>query len=118
MHDYRKLKVWESAKDEAVAIYELTRQLPTEERYGLQLQMHRAATSIASNIAEGAGRSSAREFRRFLTIAAGSASELETQLIIAVEAMMLAERDVRPHLVRLDRIRRMLEGLRRSLASN
>jgi hypothetical protein len=77
--DHRDLKVWKLAVDLATAIYELTKHLPAEERYGLSIQLQRAAVSIASNIAEGAARGSRKDFIRFLRIATGSASELAGQ---------------------------------------
>jgi four helix bundle protein len=76
------LDVWKTAIDLAVKIYTTTEELPKQERYGLMAQMRRAASSIASNIAEGEGRETRRETRRFLLIARGSLKELETQLII------------------------------------
>jgi four helix bundle protein len=67
------------------AVYALTRGFPAEETYGLVLQLRRAAVSIPSNLAEGAGRDGRKEFVRFLSIARGSLSELETQLLIAAD---------------------------------
>ncbi|WP_445425003.1 four helix bundle protein [Alishewanella sp. HL-SH06] len=77
------LKVWKLAMDLVVDVYAITRQFPDIEKFGLASQMQRAAVSIPSNIAEGAGRESNADFVRFLTIARGSLSELETQLLIA-----------------------------------
>ncbi|MBW1937083.1 MAG: four helix bundle protein [Deltaproteobacteria bacterium] len=83
MKAHHNLKVWKRSVDYVVKIYKLTEGFPKDEQYGLSSQMRRAALSIASNIAEGAGRNSKNEFRQFLSIAQGSVSELETQLIIA-----------------------------------
>lgn len=83
MHEFKRLVVWKNAIDLAVDIYQLSKQFPTDERFGLITQVHRCAVSIASNIAEGAGRNTTGEFIHFLGIAAGSTAELETQLIIA-----------------------------------
>lgn len=82
-HDYRKLKVWESAIELAVKIYSCTKDFPNHELYGLISQMKRSSVSISSNIAEGAGRNSNKSFSQFLSISYGSACELETQVIIA-----------------------------------
>ena len=89
MGDYRQLKAWNSAQDLAVATYRVTRGLPARERYLLGDQMRRAAVSIASNIAEGSGRGTDREFAHFLRIARGSLQELQTQLGIAAELELL-----------------------------
>jgi four helix bundle protein len=79
---YRELKVWQRAIELSVVIYKLTGGLPKEEMYGLSSQLRRSAVSVASNIAEGYGRSSKGEFRQFLGIARGSVLELQTQLVI------------------------------------
>ncbi len=83
MHNYKQLIVWQNAVELSVFIYQLTKAFPAEEKFGLVSQIRRAAVSVASNIAEGAGRNSDGEFIQFLGIAAGSLNELETQIIIA-----------------------------------
>ena len=82
MRNFKNLIVWQESIDLVKKIYNLSSNLPIEERYGLISQMNRASVSIASNIAEGSSRSSEKEFKRFLEIALGSAFELETQLIV------------------------------------
>lgn len=82
--DYKKLKVWQKAMDLTTEIYHLVKYLPKEETYVLSDQMRRAVVSIPSNIAEGQGRNSDKEFINFLSIARGSLWELETQLEICV----------------------------------
>ncbi len=79
---YADLAVWQSAMEFATRVYRLTRQYPREEIYGLTTQMRRAAVSVASNIAEGKGRSSDRELVQFLCHSRGSLFEIETQLEI------------------------------------
>lgn len=91
MRDFRELLVWKKAHAFARGIYEHSRAFPTEERYGLTAQLRRAAVSIASNIAEGCGREGERELARFLSIAAGSASEAEYQLLLARDLTYLPE---------------------------
>jgi four helix bundle protein len=81
---HEKLEAWKFAMQLVKAIYELTAEFPGEERYGLSQQMRRAAVSIPSNIAEGAGRNSPKEFLNFIGISRGSLAELETQLQLAV----------------------------------
>ncbi|MBR6894337.1 MAG: four helix bundle protein [Bacteroidaceae bacterium] len=81
--DYRQLKVWQKAMDLTVEIYSLVNKFPREENYALYDQMRRSVVSIPSNIAEGQGRNSAKEFVNFLSIARGSLWELETQIEIS-----------------------------------
>jgi len=79
---HKDLKIWKEGIDLIISIYKLTKEFPNEELYGMTSQMRRAAVSYPSNIAEGAARSSNNEYIRFLYIALGSLSELETQIII------------------------------------
>ena len=83
MHQYKELKLWQKAIDLVTSIYSLTREFPTAEKFGLVSQINRSAVSIPSNIAEGAGRNSNKEFVQFLAVAHASSFELETQLIIS-----------------------------------
>lgn len=82
MAHYRDLIVWQKAMELTVEVYRITKQLPKDEIYSLCNQIRRAAVSVPSNIAEGAGRKSYRDFCHFLKIANGSLNELETQLIL------------------------------------
>lgn len=82
--NYKELKVWQKAMDLTVAVYKLVKLLPKEETYALSDQMRRAVVSIPSNIAEGQGRNSDKEFIQFLSIARGSLWELETQIEICL----------------------------------
>ncbi len=81
--DFQDLTVWQRAMELTESVYELTRQFPADELYGLTSQLRRASVSIASNIAEGRGRGSDGEFRHFLNIAQGSTYEVQTQLLLA-----------------------------------
>ncbi|MEA3502731.1 MAG: four helix bundle protein [Actinomycetota bacterium] len=104
MHDYRQLRVYDMAIGITSEPYRLTKTLPRSERYGLVQQMNRASVSIASNIAEGAGRGDSRDFARFLRIALGSACELEAQTTIAAGVGLVdgeSARVLREHLERL-----------------
>ena len=83
MNRFKELVVWQKAIELAAEVYQLTKSFPSDERYGIVSQMNRCSISIPSNIAEGSGRNSKKEFLHFLGIASGSASELETQLIIS-----------------------------------
>jgi len=80
---YQELIAWQKAMDLAALAYKMTRGFPREELFGLALQIRRAAVSIPSNIAEGQGRNTTRDFMHFLGIAIGSLQELETQVIVA-----------------------------------
>ncbi len=83
MRPHQKLDLWKKAIDFVVSIYKVTEHFPQEEKFGLTSQLRRAAISIVANIAEGAGRRSSKEFRQFLSHSQGSASEVDTKLVIA-----------------------------------
>lgn len=91
MHKYQDLKLWQKGIDLVVDIYKATAEFPKEEKYGLISQMRRCAVSIPSNIAEGAGRNSDKEFVQFLAISNGSNYELETQTIVANRLELLSK---------------------------
>jgi len=84
MHNYRDLKIWQRSMDLAVNVYMIVETFPKEEKYGLSAQIKRSAVSIPSNISEGAGRGSNKQFKYFLEVAMGSNNELQTQLELAV----------------------------------
>ena len=114
MRIHKDLKVWKLSIELAVMTYKMTDTFPRRETYGLGQQMRRAAVSVASNISEGAARASRKEFTRFLHMAAGSASELDTQLEIA-EALDLGESGLRKELRRkVYEVGSLLGGLIRS----
>ncbi|MGN1139161.1 MAG: four helix bundle protein [Ruminococcus sp.] len=108
---YKELIVWQKSMDLVDEVYRLINKLPKEELYALSDQMRRSAISIPSNIAESHGRQSAKEFRRFLSISKGSASELETQLLICIRQNYLSEQQVHTALSLCDEISRMLAKL-------
>jgi four helix bundle protein len=85
MHNYWELKIWQHARELVKEVYLLTGNFPQNQQYGITSQMQRAVISIPSNIAEGAGRNSEKEFIHFLDIAIGSAFELETQLYLSAD---------------------------------
>jgi four helix bundle protein len=113
--NYKDLEVWKKAIGLATEIYQVTSGFPEEEKFGLVSQMRRAAVSIASNIAEGAARQSKKEFLQFLSLAAGSTSELNTQVTIASNIEMGNMPKLKALGDELDRIARMLQGLIRSV---
>ena len=114
-NSYRELKVWQNSIDLAEKIYRLTSSFPASEIYGLASQLRRASVSIPSNIAEGWGRRSRKEYARFILMAAGSNDELQTQLVIA-ERLAFGDRQLRDEAAALsDQIGRMLQGLHKFL---
>ena len=115
MRPHEKLDVWRTAVDFVVEIYKATESFPREEKFGLTSQVRRAAVSVPANIAEGAARRSPKEFTHFISNAQGSASELETELLIARRLGYLQEGTYLEMRNTLDNIGRMLIGLTRHL---
>jgi four helix bundle protein len=117
MKTHKDLDVWKEAISLVIEIYELLKEFPAEEKYGLVNQIKRSAVSIPSNIAEGASRNSDKDFIRFLHIATGSLSELETQLIISKGLGFLCEDNFKKISIKLTDIRKMILGLIKYLRS-
>jgi four helix bundle protein len=113
---YRDLEVWKLSIDFVKKVYQVTHNFPASENFGLINQIRRAAVSIPSNIAEGQGRNSTKEFRQFSAISLGSLAELETQLIIAKEIEYLTQNGLETLLSPLDRIRKMIKGLSKGIS--
>jgi len=109
--DYKNLIVWKKSMDLVVEIYNLVKKLPKEETFALSSQMRRAVVSIPSNIAEGYSRNSEKQFAQFLSISKGSASELETQLLICMRLDYLKESQVINALNLCDEVCRMINKL-------
>ena len=114
--NYKDLLVWQKGIDLAKSIYRLTQNFPSEERFGLTAQMRRATVSIPSNLAEGQARHTSGEFVQFISHAEGSAAELDTQLILAVELGFCKKPAALPIYESIDEIRRMLNALRRAIS--
>jgi four helix bundle protein len=108
---YHDLLAWQRAIDFVVETYKLTGRFPRTELYGLTAQLQRAAVSIPSNIAEGAGRIHTREFVHHAGIARGSLFEAETQIIVAQRLGFVSEEDLRPLLQAVTEVGRLLHGL-------
>jgi len=115
MHIFKNLKVWQKATDLVVAIYKQTEFFPDKERFGLISQINRCAVSIPSNIAEGAGRNSPKEFNNFIGIALGSSCELETQLIIANRLKYLGDAELKELTEAIEEVQKMLYGLQKNM---
>ncbi|MGM0547494.1 MAG: four helix bundle protein [Bacteroidota bacterium] len=115
MNNFRNLDVWNKAVELATCIYQKTENFPKVEKYGLISQMRRSAVSISSNIAEGAGRGSKKEFNQFLNISTGSCYELETQLTISQNLDFLNVEEYKNIKDKLIEIQKMIYSLRNSL---
>lgn len=117
MHNYQELIVWKKSIALAIDIYAATKSFPAEEKYGITSQIRRSAVSIPSNIAEGAGRGTNKDFANFIAHAAGSAYELETQLLIALRVEFLNNEGYKSLQFELEQIKKMLFTLRQKLLS-
>lgn len=115
INSYRDLEVWKRAMELASRCYQVTKTFPKDELFGLTSQIRRAAASVPANIAEGRGRCNTREFVRFLGIANGSLTELETHLELAFRAEILQELSRDDLLLLARRVGQMLTALRRAL---
>lgn len=115
MNNYKDLKVWEKGMTLVELVYFLTKQLPDDEKFGLISQIKRCSISIPSNIAEGAGRNSNKEFIRFLSIANGSTTELETQLLLIKRLHLVPKAKVENILILCQEIKNMNFALQKSL---
>lgn len=112
---YQKLVVWQKAMDIAKDCYVITHSFPKEEVFGMTSQIRRSAASVAANIAEGQGRSSTRDFLRFLSMAKGSLSELKTFLLLCQRVGLLNAEQLSNLMSTANEIGRMLSGLRKAL---
>ena len=114
---YKDLVVWQKGIALAKLVYQLTKNFPSEEKFGLVAQMRRAAVSIPSNIAEGQARHRTGEFIQFISHAEGSVAELDTQLILSIELKFCRDVGAEAAFELIAELRRMLNVLRRKLAS-
>ncbi len=112
---FKDLLVWQKAMDLSIGVYRITDNYPTHERYGLTAETRKTSRSVPSNIAEGHKRGSTAEYVRFLRIAAGSAAELETQLLLASRLGYHLEDEGKTIFALHGEVQRMLDALIRSL---
>jgi four helix bundle protein len=117
MEDFKDLRVWEKAYELTLSVYRKTHEFPKEEMYGLTSQLRRAASSVGANIAEGCGRRSDPEMRRFLQIARGSANEVEYHLLLARDLQFLSGDDFKDLEAAVLEIQRMLASLVQRLSA-
>lgn len=113
-HNFREIKIWQESLVLVKEVYEFSSKLPTEEKFGITSQINRSAVSIPSNIAEGSGRTSNKEFVRFLEIAISSSYELETQLILAED---LFEESSKEFIKNLNALQNRIGGFTRQIKS-
>jgi four helix bundle protein len=112
---HKKLDSWKYSFEFVTEIYRLTRAFPPEEKFGLVSQLRRASVSIPTNIAEGAGRKSAKEFIRILSIALGSLSEIDTLLMLSKTLGFISDPTCSDLLTKLDTIGKLIYGLMKKL---
>ncbi|MDA3861348.1 MAG: four helix bundle protein [Melioribacteraceae bacterium] len=115
MHNFKELKVWQKGRSFVKEIYLTVSKFPPEEKFALTSQMKRAAISIPSNIAEGAGRETENDFARFLDIANGSAFELETQIYLAFDLKFITEEKLNNLIDKIEEIEKMIYGFKKRL---
>ena len=114
---YKDLVVWQKGIALAKLVYQLTKNFPSEEKFGRVAQMRQAAVSIPSNIAEGQARHTTGEFIQFISHAEGSVAELDTQLILSIEMKLCRDVGAKVTFEMIAELRRMLNVLRRKLAA-
>ena len=115
MHNFRELSVWQRSMELVVMIYNATDLFPTKEKFGIINQLRRCSVSIPSNIAEGSGRDSEKEFRYFISISIGSLFELETQVLLSKKLQYLNNDKSLILIKEIREIQRMLIGLKKRL---
>jgi four helix bundle protein len=118
MSNFKELKVWQKAHQLVLAVYRDSSAFPAEERFGLTAHLRKTALSIPSNIAEGCGRQTDRDLGRFLSIAAGSANELDYQLLLAHDLGYLPIDAYHPLVEQVAEVRRMLYRFLQSLEAD
>ncbi len=118
MKDYRQLEAWERSHRLTLAVYAATKNFPKDELFGLTSQLRRASSSIPANLAEGCGRDSDAELKRFVDIAYGSASETEYHLLLAFELGCLTASAHAPLADEISQIKRVLGAFARKLKAD
>lgn len=115
MHKFKELEIWKQSRSFCSEIYNVTSSFPDNEKIGLTNQLRRAAVSIPSNIAEGASRSSNKDFCRFLEIALGSSYEIETQLLISSDLGFIGQEILDNLIAKLNAIIKMITRFKSTL---
>lgn len=115
MQDYKKLEIWDFSKNLCVDLYKLTLRFPSQEKFGLVSQLQRASVSVPTNIAEGAGRSTNKDFANFLSISIGSINEICTLLVISEELNFIEKDDSSKLANEYEHLKRMMINFRKLL---
>ena len=108
MHNFRELRIWKESMEIAKIVHSFTLQFPKDERFAITQQINKCSVSIPSNIAEGAGRVSKKDFKHFISIAIGSCFELETQLILSGEFNYLDKEKLTELLIKITTLQKMM----------
>lgn len=112
---YRNLKVWKKAHEVVLEIYKMTNDFPEDERFGLTSQLRRAVVSIPTNLAEGYGRTTSADFKRFVMISLGSANEVEYLLLLCKDLGYISKEYYRHFNEKIIQITKMLYGLKKAI---
>jgi four helix bundle protein len=115
LKNYKELKVWQKSYQLSLELYKITKGFPGDEKYGLTSQMRRAAVSVPSNIAEGYGRKTTRDYVRSLYLAYGSNCELETQILLSGDLGYIKAQEKEMLQKNVGEVERMLKALIKSL---
>jgi four helix bundle protein len=118
MHNFKNIIAWQKAMSLVKDVYLLMEKFPKQEVYGLASQVNRSAISIPSNIAEGSGRNSNKDFMRFLDISISSSFELETQILLAKELGFITDEKMNAVLEKLTEVQKLIFGFQKTLNSN
>lgn len=116
MHNFKNLDAWKEGMGLSKIIYLITKDFPGDEKFGLISQMRRASVSIISNIAEGSAKSSSKEFSHFLSIAQGSAFELESQILLSIELGHISLDSTSELILKINKIQKIIYGLKKSIS--
>lgn len=115
IHNFRRMEVWKNAMELTKSVYNILSEIPNDERFGLKSQISRCSVSVPSNIAEGSGRSTDKDFSHFLSISLGSCYELETQLILVQDIFNI---DCEKIIIDCQRVQKMIFGFKNNLIKN
>jgi len=114
-HKFRNLLVWEKSRALVKEVYELTVNFPNEEKFGLISQLRRAVISISSNVSEGSGRGSDKDFSRFLDMAEGSANEVINLLVLSYDLNLILKDELNNLIEKIEEVIKMINGFRKKI---